>query len=93
MSAVRKITVEVSQAMAEEIDAQVASGAYLDAAAFVQESVANYLDQRDPEVERWLKQQVSPTLDRIRREGTRGLTSEEVFGGLKDRYLARKRGG
>jgi len=92
MTAVRKITVEVSQAMAEEIDAQVASGAYVDATAFVQESVANYLHQRDPEVERWLREEVAPTYDRWIRDRQPGLTSAQVFDGLEARYLARKRG-
>jgi hypothetical protein len=35
---------------------------------------------------------VLPTLERMERDGPARLTSDEVFGGLRERYLARTAG-
>ena len=90
MTAMRKIEIELSEDVAAEIDAKVATGAYADPAAYVVESVETYLQDQDPEIERWLLEEVVPTLERIDREGSTGLSAEQVFGRARERYLARQ---
>ena len=90
MAAMRKITVEVPEATAREIDAKVASGFSETAEAYVLESLETYLISQNPEVERWLRDEVVPTLDRMERENTPGIPADEVFAQAKARHLARK---
>lgn len=97
MNAMRKITVEIPEAIAARMDAEVAAGRYADTADLVTDSLwarlnDHSIDQADPEVERWLREAVLPTLERMERDGPAGLASEEVFGGVRERYLARTNG-
>ncbi len=90
MSATRKITIDVPEALALEIEARVATGVAESESAFIVDSVSATLKAEDAEIERWLRDEVVPTYDRWKRENTPPLTSDEVFGGLRERYLARK---
>ena len=92
MPATRKITVELPEETAREIDARVASGFAESAEAYVVESLETYLLGQDPEIERWLREEVVPTMDRWGREQTPGVPAEEVFAGIKARYRAGKTG-
>lgn len=95
MSATRKMTFEVPEAIALEIDARVASGAYADANSLILDSLLSHLDNEhlkggDPEIERWLHDQVLPTLERMDREQTPGIPADQVLETLRRRRLARK---
>ncbi|WP_395945080.1 hypothetical protein [Brevundimonas sp.] len=84
MAATRKITVEVPEETAREIDAKVASG--------FSESPEAYLLSQNPRVEDWLRNEVVPTLDRIERENTPGVSAEEVLALVKARRPSRFHG-
>lgn len=88
MSTGRKIQVEVSEEVAEFIHRKVATGAFPDEGAVVQHALEEASDA-DAEVERWLREQVVPTLERIDRENTPALSVEEVRANIRSRYLAR----
>ncbi len=89
MAATRKITIELPEDVAREIDAKVASGFSETPEAFVRESVETYLsDQAD--VERWLRDKVAPAYDEWKAAGEPGIPADQVFDGVMDRYLARK---
>lgn len=89
MAATRKITVEVPEETAREIDAKVASGFSESAEAYVVESLETYLLSQDSRVEVWLRDKVVPTLDRIERENTPSVPVEEVLAIIKARRLMR----
>ena len=95
MNATRKITIEVPEALAVRLDAQVQTAGYENKNALVVESLEIHLDHSrydgsDPEVERWLREQVVPTLERMDRDKTRGIPEHEVLSALKSRRDARK---
>jgi antitoxin ParD1/3/4 len=94
MSATRTITIEVPEEVALRMDAEVAAGNYADASDVVTESVRAQLHQSrydgsDPEIERWLQEQVLPTYERWQREKTPGIPAEEVLDRLRARRAAR----
>lgn len=91
MAATRKITVELPEQTAREIDAKVASGFSESAEAYVVESLETYLLSQDPGVENWLRTEVVPTLERIERENTPGIPAEQVLNLLRNRQSARTR--
>jgi len=93
MPATRKITVEVSEATAREIDATVASGFSETAEAFVRESIETYLLSRNRDVESWLRDKVVPAYDEWKAGGDPGIPADEVFDGAMERHLARKAAG
>jgi len=97
MTTTRKMTFDLPEDIALEIDAQVASGAYTDQNSVVVDSLLAHLDPDrdragDPEIEGWLRDEVGPTYDRWKRENTPGIPIDEVFAGLKARREARKHG-
>ena len=91
MAATRKITVEVSEETARAIDAKVMSGFSESAEAYVVESLESHLRGQNLEIERWLQDEVVPTLSRIERENTPGVPIQDVLPQLKARYEARAR--
>ena len=91
----RKMTFEIPEDIALEIDAEVASGAYSDQNSLVLDSLQAHLSNDrykggDPEIERWLHDQVLPTLERMDREQTPGIPADQVLETLRQRRLARK---
>ena len=95
MTAMRKITIEVSEALAERLDAQVAEAGYGSTDAHVVDSLEVYLDQSrydggDPTVEQWLRDEVAPTLERRDREKTPDIPDDQVAAILKARRDARQ---
>jgi Arc/MetJ-type ribon-helix-helix transcriptional regulator len=91
MTATRKITVELPEQTAREIDAKVASGFSESAEAYVVESLETYLLSQDAGVEAWLRTEAAPTLERIERENTPGIPAEQVLNLLRKRQSARTR--
>jgi len=91
MAATRKITVELPEQTAREIDAKVASGFSESAEAYVVESLETYLLSQNAGVETWLRTEVVPTLERIERENTPGVPAEQVLNLLRNRGSSRTR--
>ncbi len=89
MTAMRKFQIELPEYLAEDIDRKVASGDYSDASDVIVHSLEG-VTKDDPFIEHWLRTDVLPTIERMDRDGRAGLTSEQVFGGVRERYLARK---
>lgn len=92
MTATRKITVELPEETAREIDAKVASGFSETAEAYVVESVESYLLGQNPDVA-WVREKVGPAYDAWKSAEEPGISAEEVFAGVQARYLARKAAG
>ncbi|MBA4807578.1 hypothetical protein [Brevundimonas sp.] len=90
MAATRKITVELPEETAREIDAKVASGFSESAEAYVVESVETYLLGQDPEVDRWVREEVAPAYHEWKSGEDPGVPAEEVFAKLKTSHAARK---
>lgn len=95
MSATRKITIEVPEALAVRLTAEVENAGYENESAVVVESLEVHFDHSrydgsNPEIERWLRDQVVPTYERWKREKTPGIPAEDVLGRLKARRDARK---
>ncbi len=94
MTSMRKMTFEVPEELAVEIDAEVTSGAYNDIRQFVVESLESRLHpdrytERTSGIERWLVEEVSPTYDAYKADPSRLMTEEEVFDGLEERLSSR----
>lgn len=90
MAATRKITVELPEATAREIDAKVASGFSESAEAYVIDSVEAYLLEQNPDIDRWILEKVRPAYDEWMAGGETGVPVEEAFANLKARYEAGK---
>ena len=90
MAATRKITVELPEQTAREIDAKVASGFSESAEASVVESVETRLIKQDSEFADWVREEVRPAYDAWSTGEDTGVPADEVFTGAHDRYLVRK---
>ena len=69
--------------------AKVASGAYASESEVIREGL-RFLEERDQAVEKWLREQVVPSVKAHLADPSRAVPIEEAFAGLKERYLARK---
>jgi len=74
--------------MAERIRAKVASGAYASESEVIEGLLA--LEAQEADIERWLKETVAPTYDRIKSGEEALILIDEVFDGLLKRSEARK---
>lgn len=90
MVATRKITVELTEETAREIDAKVASGFSETAEAYVVESVESYLLGQNPDIATWVREEVRPAYDAWKSGDEPGIPAEEAFSGIQARYLAQK---
>jgi Arc/MetJ-type ribon-helix-helix transcriptional regulator len=90
MTATRKITVELPEETAREIDAKVASGFSETAEAYVVESVESYLLGQNLDVATWVREQVWSAYDAWKSGEEPGIPAEEVFAGVQARHLGRK---
>ena len=84
MTALRRLTVEVPEDLASEIDAEIAAGGYADAEQFVIQSIESRLHPdryptTDPTIEQWLVAEVGPTYDAYKANPGRLMTEEEAF--------------
>jgi putative addiction module CopG family antidote len=75
--------------MAKMVKDKVASGAYENESDVIQDGL-RALQARDAVVERWLRDEVVPTFDRVASGKEELLSAHEVFSGLESRYRARK---
>lgn len=85
MSDIEKRTVSLPSEHAAFIDAKVASGAYASASEVVRAAL-RALQERDQAVERWLREEVAPTYDKMLADPKRGEPAAKVFGDLRRRH-------
>ena len=85
MSNIEKRTVSLPSEHAAFIDAKVASGAYASASEVVRAAL-RALQERDDAVERWLREEVAPTYDRMLADPKRGKPAAKVFDELRKRH-------
>jgi antitoxin ParD1/3/4 len=86
---VEKRTISLPGEQAAFVDRLVASGAYASASEVIRAGL-RALQERDAAVERWLREEVVPVMAAMQADPERGLTPEEVFGGIRARHAARK---
>lgn len=75
--------------VAQMVRDKVASGAYESESDVIRDGL-RALQARDAVVERWLRDEVVPTFDRVASGQEKLIPAEDVFSGLESRYHARK---
>jgi antitoxin ParD1/3/4 len=76
--------------MSQMIKDKVASGAYATESEVIRDGL-RVLQARDEAVEAWLRDDVAPTYDRVMSGEEKTISADDIFGGAKARYEARKR--
>ncbi|CAN5379517.1 type II toxin-antitoxin system ParD family antitoxin [soil metagenome] len=84
MPTVAKRTISLPSEHDAFIEAKIASGAYASASEVVRAGL-RALKERDDAVERWLREDVVPVYDAMKREPARGIPAEKVFRDLRSR--------
>ena len=69
------------------IDAQVASGAFASPDELVSEGV-RALQERDAQIERWLREEVTPTYDEMGANPERAISADKWFGTIRKLHAA-----
>lgn len=88
MSAIAKRTVSLPSEQSEFIDAKVAAGDYASASEVVRAGL-RALKERDAAVERWLRQDVAPTVDAMAADPARARASDQVWDAVAARHAER----
>lgn len=88
MANTEKRTFSLPGEHASFIDRLVASGAYASGSEVVRAGL-RALQERDAAVERWLRDEVAPTFDRMKANPDRGLTPDEMADRAERRHAAR----
>ena len=86
MASVRKRTISLPQEHTEFIDSQVESGAYGSASEVVRAGL-RALQERDSAVERWLREEVAETYDKMLEDPGRAVPADKVRERLRDRHV------
>jgi antitoxin ParD1/3/4 len=84
MSQVEKRTISLPIEHAAFVDAKVSSGHYASVSEVVRAGL-RALQERDEAVERWLRDEVAPTYDRMKADPSRGIVADKVFAKLRAR--------
>lgn len=85
MSKVVKRTFSLTEEQAKFIDEKVQNGEYATASEVVRESIREMQDD-NAAIERWLRKDVLPVLDRVRSGRAETHTPQEVRRHLRERY-------
>lgn len=85
-----KRTISLSAEQGAFIDALVASGDYATASEVVRDGL-RALQERKTAIERWLREEVAPTYDRMQADPARALSSETMAERARRRDAARTR--
>ena len=88
MADVEKRTFSLPAEQAAFIDAQVASGAFASASEVVRAGL-RALQDRDAEVERWLRTEVVAAYDEMKAHPERGIDAATVFADLRTHHAAK----
>jgi antitoxin ParD1/3/4 len=88
MPASEKRTFSLPIEHAEFIDNKVASGAYASGSEVVRAGL-RALQERDAAVERWLREEVAPVYDSMRKDPSRGIPADRTFAKVRSRHTAR----
>ncbi len=88
MSQIEKRTISLPHEHAAFVDAKVSSGDYASVSEVVRAGL-RALQERDEAVERWLREEVAPTHDRMKADPTRAISGATLFGKLRKRAAAR----
>ena len=90
MTNIEKRTISLPPEQAAFVDAKVASGAYASASEVVRAGL-RALRERDEAVERWLREDVAPVYDVMKRDPGRGIPAKKVFSSLRSRRAAKSK--
>lgn len=88
MSATAKRTVSLPEEQSAFIDSKVAAGDYASASEVVRAGL-RALKERDEAVERWLREEVAPTVDAMAADPGRAVPAGDVRRALAARHAAR----
>jgi antitoxin ParD1/3/4 len=88
MAATAKRTFSLPAEHAKFIDTKVASGAYASGSEVVRAGL-RALQERDAVVERWLREEVAPVYDAMKKDPSRGIPAAKVFSGIRARHAKR----
>jgi len=80
-------SIELTPRQADYVDEMVRSGSYASPSEVVQASL-DALKEREDELENWLRSDVAPVHDRMAADPDGGISAEQVFSDLRDRYGA-----
>lgn len=85
MSNVEKRTFTLAREHAEFVDQQVASGAYASPNEVIEAGLA-VLEDRQAGIEKWLREEVVPSLENLDKHPDTGMDSAEVFAAIRAKY-------
>lgn len=92
MSVIAKRTISLPSEQSAFIDAKVAAGDYASASEVVRAGL-RALKERDAAVERWLRQDVAPTVDAMAVDPARALSAKDVWAAVAERHAERVKAG
>lgn len=85
MSNVEKRTFIIAREHAEFVDRQVASGAFASQNEVIEAGLA-VLEDRQAGIEKWLREEVVPSLDNLDQHPQTGMEASDVFGAIRTKY-------
>lgn len=87
----RRLSIELSQELAEIVDALVASGGYADASEVIEEALKLYTREDEP-LEDWVRTEMVAAYDEWKANPTGGIPLEEVNERLDEERERRRAG-
>lgn len=81
MRTTQQMSITLPLELAHMVKAKVQAGGYASESEVIREGL-RALQERDAVIERWLKDEVGPTIDRYRANPSRGSSLDEAFGRL-----------
>ena len=87
MSQIERRTISLPLEHAAYVDAKVSSGDYASVSEVVRAGL-RALQERDEAVDRWLREEVAPTYDRMKGDPKRAISGATLFGKLRKRAAA-----
>jgi putative addiction module CopG family antidote len=85
----RRLNIELSEELAEIVDALVASGSYADASEVIQEALELFTRQDQP-LEEWQERELAASYDEWKANPTGGIPIEEVSARLEEERALRR---
>lgn len=91
MAATEKRTFSLPAEQAAFIDSLVDRGTYATGSEVIRAGL-RALQERDAAIQRWLREEVAPTYDRMKADPSRGISAKEVFARARARHAAHSKG-